>query len=127
MSGMLPFSVETRDDDDEDEKLGEVIKRGKWSFDSKAFQRSTSEVKDLITSLLSKDAKKRPTAEEASKHPWLMGDNLQKRRSSDVASSKLKDLSQKLLLKDKEDVVSASCVLKTFSEDPYDSPDSDEE
>lgn len=57
MSGMLPFSVEMRDDDDEDEKLGEVIKRGKWSFDSKAFQRSTSEVKDLITSLLSKDAK----------------------------------------------------------------------
>ena len=57
MSGMLPFSVETKDDDDEDEKLGEVIKRGKWSFDSKAFQRSTSEVKDLITSLLSKDAK----------------------------------------------------------------------
>lgn len=57
MSGMLPFSVETKDDEDEDEKLGEAIQRGKWSFDPKAFQRSTSEVKDLITSLLSKDAK----------------------------------------------------------------------
>lgn len=31
------------------------------------------------------------------------------------------------LCQDKEDVVSASCVLRTFSEDPYDSPDSDEE
>ena len=28
---------------------------------------------------------------------------------------------------DKEDVVTASCVLRTFTEDPYDSPDSDEE
>ena len=54
---MLPFAVETKDDEDEDEKIGEAVKRGKWSFDSKAFQRSTSEVKDLITSLLSKDAK----------------------------------------------------------------------
>ena len=31
------------------------------------------------------------------------------------------------LCKDKEDVVTASCVLRTFSEDPYDSPDSDDE
>ena len=31
------------------------------------------------------------------------------------------------LCQDKEDVVTASCVLRTFSEDPYDSPDSDEE
>lgn len=52
---------------------------------------------------------------------------MQKRRSSDVTASKLKDLAQKLMQKDKEDVVTASCVLKTFSEDPYDSPDSDEE
>lgn len=31
------------------------------------------------------------------------------------------------LCQDKEDVVTASCVLRTFSEDPYDSPDSEEE
>ena len=57
MSGALPFAVETKDDEDEDEKIGECVQRGKWSFDSKAFARSTSEVKDFITALLSKDAK----------------------------------------------------------------------
>ena len=57
MSGSLPFAVETKDDEDEDEKIGESVQRGKWSFDSKAFARSTSEVKDFITALMSKDAK----------------------------------------------------------------------
>lgn len=57
MSGSLPFAVETKDDEDEDEKIGECVQRGKWSFDSKAFARSTSEVKDFITALMSKDAK----------------------------------------------------------------------
>lgn len=57
MSGSLPFAVETKDDEDEDEKIGECVQRGKWSFDSKAFARSTSEVKDFITALMSKDAR----------------------------------------------------------------------
>jgi len=57
MSGSLPFAVETKDDEDEDEKICECVQRGKWSFDSKAFARSTSEVKDFITALMSKDAK----------------------------------------------------------------------
>ena len=57
MSGALPFDVETKDDEDEDEKITEAVKKGKWSFDSKAFSRATSEVKDFITALLSIDAK----------------------------------------------------------------------
>lgn len=57
MSGILPFTVECNEDEDEDEKLGEVVQKGKWSFDSKAFARSTSELKDFITALLSFDAK----------------------------------------------------------------------
>ena len=57
MSGSLPFEVETKDDEDEDEKIAEAVKKGKWSFDNKAFARSTSEVKDFISALMSKDAK----------------------------------------------------------------------
>ena len=57
MSGVLPFSVDTREDEDEDEKIAEVIKKGKWTFESKAFSRCTSEVKDFITSLMSFNAK----------------------------------------------------------------------
>lgn len=57
MSGSLPFAVETKDDEDEDEKISEAVQKGKWSFDSKAFARSTSEVKDFITALMFKDAK----------------------------------------------------------------------
>jgi len=57
LSGILPFAVECKEDEDEDEKISEAVKRGKWSFDSKAFNRSTSEVKDFITALLSFDAK----------------------------------------------------------------------
>lgn len=57
MSGSLPFEVETKDDEDEDEKIGEAVKKGKWSFDNKAFARCTSEVKDFISACMSKDAK----------------------------------------------------------------------
>ena len=58
MSGILPFAVgDVGEDEDEDEKIAEAVKKGKWSFDPKAFSRSTSEIKDLITSLLSKDAR----------------------------------------------------------------------
>ena len=57
MSGSLPFAVETKDNEDEDEKISEAVQKGKWSFDSKAFARSTSEVKDFISALMSKDAR----------------------------------------------------------------------
>lgn len=127
LSGLLPFNVECKEDEDEDEKLGQEITKGKWYFDPKAFSRSTSEVKDFITAMLSFDPKKRPSAEEAKQNQWLSGDNLQKRRSSDITASKLKDLSQQLAKKDKEDITTCSCVLRTYEEDPYDSPDSDEE
>ena len=57
MSGSLPFEVETKDDEDEDEKISEAIQKGKWSFDNKAFARCTSEVKNFISALMSKDTK----------------------------------------------------------------------
>lgn len=127
ISGELPFCVECTEDEDEDEKLSQEIKKCKWNLDSKAFARCTSEVKKFITTLLQFDVKKRMSAEQAMKDDWLSGENMQKRRSSDISSAKLKDLAQKLAKKDKEDVVTASCVLRTYEEDPYDSPESDEE
>ena len=57
MSGELPFAAQTteNEDEDEDEAVAKLVKRCKWSFDSKAFQRCTSEVKSLISSLITFD------------------------------------------------------------------------
>ena len=57
MSGELPFAAQTteNEDEDEDEAVAKLVKGCKWSFDSKAFQRCTSEVKSLISSLITFD------------------------------------------------------------------------
>ena len=55
MSGELPFAAQTTENEDEDEAVAKLVKRCKWSFDSKAFQRCTSEVKSLISSLITFD------------------------------------------------------------------------
>merc|ERR1711957_14894 len=65
LSGKAPFSGKT------DSIILEKIKIGKYNMMIKPFENVTSEVKDLIQSLLQKSPSKRITAQKALEHPWF--------------------------------------------------------
>ena len=48
------------------------VKSGKFSFADPVWANVSAEAKDFITQLLTLDQNKRPSAEEALKHPWIM-------------------------------------------------------
>lgn len=48
-----------------------AIKRGKFTFPEEEWSGISQEAKDMIKSLLQMDPKRRPSAEEALKHPWI--------------------------------------------------------
>ena len=49
-----------------------AIKFGKFNFDNKIWNNVSSGAKDFITQLLTYDVTKRPTAEKAIAHPWIV-------------------------------------------------------
>lgn len=65
LCGYPPFNGDT------DPDIFEAIKQASFQFPSQAWGHVTPEAKDFIKCLLRKDPKKRFTAEEALKHPWI--------------------------------------------------------
>ena len=65
LSGKVPFPGRT-----ELEIISNVIK-GEFHFNHDAFKNISEECKDLICHLLTKDVKKRFSAEEAYNHMWI--------------------------------------------------------
>ena len=65
LTGIPPFDGET------DEDIIHRIKIGKYSKNNKRFLEHSSEVKDLVSSLLEIDTEKRLSAKEALQHPWF--------------------------------------------------------
>jgi len=63
LSGYPPFNGDT------DPDIFAAIKRGHFEFPKQGF---SDEAKDFIKSLLRRDPRKRLSAEDALKHPWLM-------------------------------------------------------
>ena len=47
------------------------VRIGKFSFSDPCWANISDKAKDLITQLLTYDSEKRPSAEEALKHPWV--------------------------------------------------------
>lgn len=68
LSGYSPF------DDDNDAVLFEKIKSGNYDADDPIWDRVSNEAKDIVAKLLTVDASKRLTAEQALQHPWVRGD-----------------------------------------------------
>src|SRR5688572_17977491 len=66
MSGIPPFNGAT------DQEIMKKVKIGKFTFDDEHWKSSTPEVKDFISKLLTYDPEKRPSAEEALQHPWIL-------------------------------------------------------
>ncbi len=52
-----------------------MLKDGHFVFPSRDWAHISGDAKDLITKLLVKDAKKRMSASELLKHPWLENNN----------------------------------------------------
>eukprot|EP01135_Chromosphaera_perkinsii_P009587 Nk52_evm37s1810 gene=Nk52_evmTU37s1810 len=70
LCGYPPFWSDSR------QKLFSSIEYGLFEFDSPAWDDVTAEAKDLVSSLLQVDPKKRLTAKEALKHPWIMNEDV---------------------------------------------------
>ncbi len=66
LSGIPPFNGVT------DADIMAAIKKGKVSFSNKVWNTVSKEAKDFISALLTLDTAKRPTAEQALQHPWLV-------------------------------------------------------
>ena len=89
MSGIPPFNGAS------DQEIMKKVKTGKFSFSDPAWNNISENAKDFITQLLIKDQDKRPSAEQALKHPWIQQavDATMDKVSSDVAISALTNLS----------------------------------
>lgn len=65
MSGIPPFNGAT------DTEIMNNIKKGTFSFSNPVWKSVSAEAKDFISSLLTFDTAKRPTAAQALSHAWL--------------------------------------------------------
>ena len=66
LSGIPPFNGAT------DQEIMKKVKIGKFSFSDPVWATISDNAKDFITQLLTKDQEKRPSAEQALNHPWIM-------------------------------------------------------
>ena len=70
LCGYAPFNGEN------DEKIIEKIKIGKYSFPKEEWDYVSSDAKDLVKHLLEYNPNKRYSANDALKHPWLIKSNV---------------------------------------------------
>jgi len=88
LSGIPPFNGAS------DQEIMKKVKIGKFGFTDPIWNNISDQAKDFITQLLTKDQNKRPTAEQALKHPWIEQANALTKEnvSNDVAMSALTNL-----------------------------------
>ncbi|XP_059412273.1 myosin light chain kinase, smooth muscle-like isoform X2 [Carassius carassius] len=82
LSGESPFQGES------DSETLALVTAAQWEFDEESFEDITDLAKDFISSLLSKDARRRMSCEEALAHSWLVYTCV------DSSSSSIKNLSK---------------------------------
>jgi calcium-dependent protein kinase len=66
LSGQPPFNGQ------EEKDILKKIRSGKFDFDLQEFKRVSDDARNFISYLLTYDQEKRPSAEEAIQHPWLI-------------------------------------------------------
>lgn len=65
LSGESPFQGNS------DAETLALVTAAQWEFDEESFEEITEEAKNFISSLLSKDTRRRMSCEEALAHPWM--------------------------------------------------------
>lgn len=88
LSGIPPFNGAS------DQEIMKKVKLGKFSFQDAVWGNVSDDAKDFISQLLTKDQDKRPSAEQALQHPWIVKVNelMKTNLSTDVAMGALKNL-----------------------------------
>lgn len=128
LSATLPFTVEDAGaDEDVDEKVAAKVRAANVIMPDNLFRNATQEAENLIKKLLVRQPERRPTAVSCLDDPWLSQILTQKRKASEIPASKFKALNEKLKEAEEDELVVASCVLRSFNEEAYESPDEEEE
>ena len=65
LSGTMPFWS------DDNYRLYEKIRKGKWEFESKAWVHVSDQAKDFVTKILVKDPSQRMNCDQMMDHPWM--------------------------------------------------------
>jgi calcium-dependent protein kinase len=88
LSGIPPFNGAS------DQEIMKKVKSGKFSFADPVWATISDQAKDFISQLLTLDQYKRPSAEQALKHPWIVEANKLQNSSlsSDMAMNALTNL-----------------------------------
>ena len=109
LCGYPPF-----DGEDDDKIMASVVK-GEFSFDSDEWLGISADAKNLITKLLTKDPKKRYSAEQALKDPWILK-NLKLKGTPNLSLPKIsKDVLQKFTSKQKLQQASIAFLVHQMS------------
>eukprot|EP01117_Protostelium_nocturnum_P007098 TRINITY_DN2544_c0_g1_i1.p1 TRINITY_DN2544_c0_g1~~TRINITY_DN2544_c0_g1_i1.p1 ORF type:complete len:375 (-),score=122.20 TRINITY_DN2544_c0_g1_i1:39-1163(-) len=86
LSGFPPFSAQT------EERLFALICEGKVEFPDVCWRKVSSLAKDFVTRLLTVEPAKRLTAEQALRHPWLVGMNTGDQSEKEKEKEKEKEI-----------------------------------
>jgi len=122
LSGISPFFYEDED------KVVKCVQKVIWKFDADAFAEITSEAKDFIKKMFVRIPEQRMTAEAALDHKWLSADYAAMRKKSTItAQDVMVETDERLYSEEEEEYIWPSCVFRTFEEDEYDSPESEED
>ncbi|KAM3140351.1 hypothetical protein pb186bvf_007511 [Paramecium bursaria] len=92
LCGYTPFYEESN------EKLFELIKKGKVDFSGQEWKKISNEAKDLIQRLLEVDPGKRYKADQIIKHPWITGEKASTKDLSEV-TEKLREFNARRKLR----------------------------
>ena len=106
LSGYSPF------DDDNDAVLFEKIKKGNYDAEDPIWDGISTDAKDIVAKLLTVDASKRLSAQQALQHPWVQGKSAAS--FSDVGAHRLQGAMDNM----KNMATRRDSVRKSFLGDP---------
>jgi len=122
LSGISPFFYEDED------KVVKCVQKVIWKFDATAFAEVTAEAKDFIKKLFVRIPEQRMTADQALEHKWLSNDYAAMRKKSTLGvQDVMVETDERLYSEEEEEYVWPSCVFRTYEEEEYDSPESEED
>ncbi|XP_072955158.1 calcium and calcium/calmodulin-dependent serine/threonine-protein kinase-like isoform X2 [Typha angustifolia] len=109
LSGCPPFHAPTNQDKQQ------RILAGEFSFEDQTWKTISSSAKDLISSLLSVEPYKRPTASDLLRHPWVIGDSAKQDLMDSEVVSKLQSFNarRKLRAAAIASILSSKVMLRT--------------